>query len=177
MVKNANSRKRIKKPAREQRRWARLKASSIPFLKKVAFSQGTEVRVIDISRGGILLETEVRLCPQMKVQLKLVTSEGVVMIGGWVVHSSISSLTKVPKFQAGIAFEDPFPLLNDLPEDSQAATHPESQAGTSDPRQENDESPFLPIVGEFDESSSILTFIEPDIPGEGLLDRLKINEW
>jgi hypothetical protein len=172
-----NYRKDNKKLSTKKRRWTRLKISSVPFLKKVAFSQGTEVRAIDISRGGILLETEVRLCPQMKVQLKLVTSEGVIMIGGCVVRSSISSLTGVPKYQAAIAFENPFHLLGDLPDCSRAAADPESQPGASDPQQDNAQSSFLPIPGKFDESLSILTFIEQDIPGEGLLDRFGINEW
>jgi hypothetical protein len=177
MGKNANSRKENKRLARATRRWTRLKPASVTFLKKVAFSQGTEVRVIDISRGGMMLETEVRLCPQMKVQLKLVTSERVFMIGGCVVHSSISSLSGVPRFHAGIAFDDLFPLLDDVPDSYQEATHPESKAGADNRQQDNDENSFLPIVGEFDESTSVLTFIETDISGEGLLDRLGINEW
>jgi hypothetical protein len=168
--------KKKKNPDEERRRWPRLKPSAIPFLKGVSLSQGSEVQAIDISRGGMLLETEVRLRPQMKIHLKLVTSEGVIKIEGCVLRSSITSLTGTPKYQSAIAFEHPFHMLDDLSEESAAAL-PESQPEPGNKQPENTQPSFEPIVGAFDESSSILTFVAPDIPGTSLLDRFKMNDW
>lgn len=106
------------KPESERRQWPRLQASSVPFLKGVILGQGTEVQVIDISRGGLLLETEVRLPPQMKIHLKLITSDGVIKMVGSVLRSSISSLTGVPKYRSAVIFDHPFLMLDDLSEES-----------------------------------------------------------
>jgi len=45
------------------------------LLKGITFNQEIEVTAIDISRGGMLLGIEVRLAPQMKIHLKLATSD------------------------------------------------------------------------------------------------------
>lgn len=172
----AEFRKKKKISDEERRRWPRLKPSAIPFLKGVALSQGTEAQAIDISRGGMLLETEVRLRPQMKIHLKLVTSEGVVKIEGCVLRSSITSLNGVPKYQSAIAFENPFHMLDDLSEEHAAALS-ESPPEPGNPQQECNQPSFQPIVGQFDESASMLTFVTPDLPGANMLSRFKINDW
>jgi hypothetical protein len=176
MGKSTDFKKKKKKPDTDRRRWPRLNPSAIPFLKGVALSQGTEVQAIDISRGGMLLETEVRLRPQMKIHLKLVTSEGIIKIEGCVLRSSITSLTGVPKYRSAIAFEHPFHMLDDLSEESAAAI-PESQPEPGDILQESNQPSFQPIFGALDEGSSILTFVTPDIPGANLLERFKMNDW
>jgi hypothetical protein len=108
--------KRNKKDLLEanRRQYIRLKPAAVPFLKSVAFNQGFEAQVVNISRGGILLETDVRLRPQMKIFLKLVTTEGVIKMEGQIIRSSISSLNGVPRYQSAIAFEHPFHMLDDL---------------------------------------------------------------
>jgi hypothetical protein len=177
MDKTTDFKKKKKTPDEERRRWPRLKPSAIPFLKGVALSQGSEAQAIDISRGGMLLETEVRLRPQMKIHLKLVTSEGVIKIEGCVLRSSITSLTGTPKYQSAIAFEHPFHMLDDLSEESAAALPVETRPEPGNNPQENTQPSFEPIVGAFDESSSILTFVAPDISSASLLDRFKMNDW
>jgi len=163
-------------PDSDRRRWPRLKPSAVPFLKAVTLSQRTEVQAIDISRGGMLLETEVRLRPQMKIFLKLVTSEGIIKMEGSVIRSSITSLAGVPKYQSAIAFEHPFHMLDDLSEEP-AAVAAVPQPDSDNFLQTNEQPAFSPLSGEFDESSSVLTFVTPKPSVALLRDRLKTNDW
>ncbi|MBN1568503.1 MAG: PilZ domain-containing protein [Acidobacteria bacterium] len=179
---NSKSTKKNKKEHAEsnRRQWPRLGPEAVPFLKSVDFSQGSEVRVVNISRGGILLETEVRLRPQMKIFLKLVTTEGVVKMEGHVLRSSISSLKGTPRYQTAIAFVHPFHMLDDL---SAALKESEEENGLSS---ETNEPPILitdaevPVVqldsGDIiKEESPILTVVAQD--GISLQDMFKLNDW
>ena len=99
--------------------------SAVPFLKDV--HDGSEIQVVDISREGMLLETEARLRPRTKIQLKLATREGLIKINGCVQRSSIASLKGVPRYQTAIAFENPFRGLDDLSQDSETASVDEQE--------------------------------------------------
>jgi hypothetical protein len=164
----------------DQRRWPRLKPSSVPFLKSVSFNQGSEVQVIDISRGGMLLETEVRLRPEMTLHLKLLTSDGLIKLDGSVVRSSIVSLQGAPKYRSAIAFNHPFHMLDDLSEEpAEAAStevQPESSALAAS-AQGSDLPLSKPVMGQFDESSAVMTFVALDMPGSALADIFKRNDW
>jgi len=166
-------------PELERRRWPRLKPSSIPFLKEIHLSQGSEVQAIDISRGGMLLETEVRLRPQMRVHLKLVTSEGLIEIEGSVLRSSIASLQGIPRYRSAIVFSKPFHLLGEFAEEPGAKeTEPKPEVGTAPlVTKENGTPPGQPIPGKFDEGDATLTFFVQDFPGTSLLEMFKLNDW
>lgn len=170
MTKPLNTKKNKKDPEEEQRRWPRLKPSSVPFLKSVTFNQGTEVQVLNISRGGMLVETEVRLRPQIKVTLKMVTSDGLVKLQGVVLRSSIVSLEKGPRYQTAISFENPFHMLDDL------SAEPEFSLGQSP---KNDQAPALQTATDQPayEEETVLTFVAPDMPCSSLLKLFKTNDW
>jgi hypothetical protein len=169
--------KKVRIPDSERRRWPRLKPSSLPLLQKVALSQGTEVQAIDISRGGMLLETELRLRPLMKIHLKLVTSKGTIRVEGVVLRSMISSLSGGPKYRSAIAFEKPLNMLDELSDESAEAALSEFQPEPDSQQQEDSQVAPQPIIGAFDENTSILTFVEADMPGTNLLDRFGMNDW
>ena len=161
-----------------RRQYLRLKPSVVPFLKSVAFNHGLEAQVVNISRGGILLETEVRLRPQMKIFLKLVTTDGVIKMEGQIIRSSISSLNGVPRYQSAIAFEHPFHMLDDLStklEEQKQESQPESTTPsvidtTSDPL------PTELIIGSpLDRDSAILTVVAQE--GMSVQDMFKRNDW
>ena len=164
-----------------RRQWPRLRPESVPFLKSVDFSQGSEVRVVNISRGGILLETEVRLRPQMKIFLKLVTTEGVIKMEGTILRSSISSLNGPPRYQTAVSFLHPFHMLDDL-----SAAMAESAEKTGEPSSETIEPPIIDVDGEqpilqldsgstIIDESPILTVVAQD--GISLRDMFKLNDW
>ena len=108
-----------------RRQYLRLKPSAVPFLKSVVFNQGLEAQVVNISRGGILLETDERLKPQTEILLKLVTTYGVIRTEGLIIRSAISSLNRIPRYKSAIAFEQPFHMLDDLPAELEKANRRE----------------------------------------------------
>ena len=138
--------------------------------------------MVNISRGGILLETEVRLRPQMKIFLKLVTTEGVVKMEGHILRSSISSLQGTPRYQSAISFEHPFHMLDDLSADLE-----ESEEQTEELTSESTAPAMIDIGSNqplmppdpggsiFNEESAILTVVAQD--GVSLQDMFKLNDW
>ena len=151
----------------------------MPFLKNVDFNQGSEVRVIDISRGGVLLETEVRLRPQMKLTLKMVTTEGVIKMEGIILRSSITSLTGVPKYRSAICFRNPFHMLDDLTaalEEQKRELLAEEASPAA--RDISGDQPLMDPdngCGPNSEEPAILTVIAQD--GVSLQEVFKLNDW
>ena len=96
-----------------KRQYTRLNPENTPALKGITLSQGTKARVIDISRGGALIETDVRLCPQTKISFKVLMAQGDFRIAGSVLKSSIKSL-QGPIYQSAIVFENPLTILDEL---------------------------------------------------------------
>jgi len=170
-------RKRNKSSSESNRRqYPRLRPEAVPFLKSVNFSQGAEAEIINISRGGVLLETETRLRPQMKIVLKLVTSDGVIKMSGHILRSYISSLKKTPRYRSAIAFEHPFHMLDDL------SVEEETQVSQLDPSEtavagtDGDQPSAQPDPGGMiDEESAILTVVAQD--GISLQEMFKLNDW
>jgi len=124
----------------------------------------------------MLLESEVRLPPQMKIHLKLVTSDGVIKMDASVLRSSIASLTGVPRYRSAIVFEHPFHMLDDLSREAMPA--PESQPGrkTAASPQTEDSSP-QPIALDSSDETLDLTFFATELPESSFWDILKQNDW
>jgi hypothetical protein len=159
-----------------RRQYPRLKPSAVPFLKSIAFNQGFEAQVVNISRGGILLETEEPLRPQMKILLKLVTTDGVIKMEGRVLRSSISSLNGVPRYQSAVAFEHPFHMLDDL--SAELEEHKESQTESTAPSvidTANDQPSTIIPGSALDRDSAVLTVIAQD--GMSMKDMFELNDW
>jgi hypothetical protein len=159
-----------------RRQHPRLKPSCVPFLKSVIFNQGCEAQVVNISRGGILLKTEVRLRPQMKIFLKLVTSDGIITMEGHVLRSSISSLDGVPRYQSAISFEHPFNMLDDLSSELEEQKQ-ESQPKSTSVIDTTNDLPSMELIpgSKLDRDSAILTVIAQD--GISAQDMFKLNDW
>jgi hypothetical protein len=107
-------RKELDEALAAQRQYTRLSPENTPALKGIALTQGNTARVVDISRGGALIETDVRLCPQTKIGFKVLTEQGDVRITGSVLRSSIKSLKGAPIYQSAIVFEHPLTILDEL---------------------------------------------------------------
>ena len=97
-----------------KRQWKRLSPENMPALKGIALTQGNTARVVDISRGGALIETDVRLCPQTKIGFKILMEQGDFRITGSVLRSSIKSLKGTPIYQSAIVFENPLTVLDTI---------------------------------------------------------------
>ena len=171
--------KRIKKEfsGSDRRVSPRLKPSSVPFLANVSFNQGYDVEVVDISRGGMLLKTDVRLRPQTKIMLRLVTRGGVFKRTGCVLRSSIVSLNGSPVYQAAVAFEDPFPMLDSLMDNP--AEQPKKTASKDRADLIEDKSGLQDIVpdGEGTRVPAILTVVAKEECEASLRRSLTRNSW
>lgn len=103
--------KRDRSDSANKRQYIRLNPENAPFLKGISLSQGTTARVVDISCGGALIQTDVRLCPQTKVGFKILMTQGDFRVTGSVLRSSIKSL-QGPIYQSAIVFETPLDILD-----------------------------------------------------------------
>jgi len=172
--------KKRKSEESDRRRWPRLNPADVPFLKRVEFYQGSEVIIVNISRGGLLLETEARLRPDLKIMLKIVTTKGVLKMDGMILRSSIYSLNGVPRYRTAIAFKNPFDLLDDV------------KGASGEQVRENAEKSAVPgIFGEDNGDQlhrisskngdqkipTILTVIASDANGVCLQENFELNDW
>lgn len=165
----------------ERRDSQRLPPEAVPSLQSVCLSRGPEVQVINISRFGALLESEVRLPPRIRIFLRIVTTNGVIQLAGRVLRSEISGLKGVPRYQSAIAFEEPFRLLGkgcaDVA-DGPPAVSPESvpPAKAEIPANQYEAPPSL--AGNLGESAAILTLTAVAAhPGSDLHEMFGLNDW
>jgi hypothetical protein len=118
------------------RRWRRYDISAVPSIKGVRSNSGTRIRIVNISRGGALLQTNERTALRKMIQLNLETAEGTMQLGGLVLRSSVSFLKGMPHYQAAIVFDHPLQIFDELQR---------STAGTSQTRAlESPKSGMLP---------------------------------
>ena len=176
MVKDATPKKKKQRtPDIERRRWPRLQPSSVPFLKSVSLPHGIEVKVFNISQGGMLLETGVRLGPQIRIHLKILTTDGFIQVSGSVMRSYISSLVGGPTYRSAIAFDDPLRLPTDLVPEPKQDESMDFQQG-SDAQWDMQPDSQL-IVGELADKSGVLTIVIPGSSDTPLVKNLKQNDW
>jgi hypothetical protein len=74
----------------ERRTSPRVPASAVPQLKARLLA-GPDVRLVDLSRRGVLLETQTRLLPGSPIRLKFVADDATLVLKGSVVRSSVST--------------------------------------------------------------------------------------
>jgi hypothetical protein len=162
------------------RRWPRYNILEIPALKSVSSNTGAEMQVINISRGGALLESEMRMTPGTRVILKVVTIEGVIQIAGRVLRSSVCSLKGIPRYQSAVAFETPLHILDDLLEKRADASRPACSPSPSSGMSQRDSAQSLSIPvseGSMGGSGSILGVSASEARDEALREMLKLNDW
>jgi hypothetical protein len=149
-------------------------------LKSVEFNQGSQAEIVDISRGGLLLETEARLRPDLKIMFKLVTTKGVLKMDGTILRSSIFSLKGVPRYRTAIVFKQPFDLLDNIPDGSAKKTQ-EIQSENIDPEnlkeKEWDQSRQVNPESEAETNPAILTLVASDDQGICLQESFSLNDW
>lgn len=82
-------------------------------------ASGSDIKLIDLSRGGAQFECERRFLPNASVSLRLRTRDGEVLVTGRVVRSRIVRLASGGLgYLVGVAFAKPLP--NDLGEEAAA---------------------------------------------------------
>jgi len=95
----------------DRRKSPRFDSSAIPFLKSVHQVEGPEIKLINISRTGALIETQERITPESDIFLRLVTAETVYILKGRILRCYVYKIDSVLKYQGAIAFDKDFMIL------------------------------------------------------------------
>jgi hypothetical protein len=93
----------------DRRAHTRLSAHELRWLRTARFEHGPSVTLIDLSVGGVLLESDDRLCPGSTLALELVGSTQIVMPLR-VVRSQIARLRQGMLYRGACAFTRPLEL-------------------------------------------------------------------
>ena len=110
----------------ERRRWPRMPPSVIPSLKSTRLLVGTDVQLLNVSRGGVLLETEARMIPGTTICIRLVAADAVFVVRGRVTRSRASLMRGTALlYESAIEFDE---LLPTILNDAAAAARAESAA-------------------------------------------------
>jgi hypothetical protein len=90
----------------DKRQYPRVPAEAVPDLT-AQLGSDTDVRLIDISRGGALFECQTRLLPGSPVAMRLVTREGAHVVRGRVLRSRMVRLESGRLgYEAAVAFSE-----------------------------------------------------------------------
>jgi hypothetical protein len=113
----------------DRRRDVRLSGSTVPQLS-ARLLRGPEVRLVDISRRGALIETNTRLHPGRTLDLCFVTADAEVTLSGCVVRSTVSHVSGSQlKYRTALSFGEDNTLYSRLVEQHQSSEAPETTAG------------------------------------------------
>ena len=97
-------------PESNRRLHERLRASDLRWLKSARLKYGADIRVIDISAGGMLLETKKALAPDADVIVELTGPERPILIPSRVLRCRASSLGDILTYQGACAFKRPLSI-------------------------------------------------------------------
>ncbi len=93
-----------------RRVYRRLGARELEWLRAAHIKYGPQVRVIDVSAGGVALETKHALKPQSNVVFELTGTAGKLLVPAHVVRSQIVSLNGVALYRSACRFKRPIEL-------------------------------------------------------------------
>ena len=88
----------------------RRKANELEWLRGASVKYGAEVRVINISAGGLLLETEKALKPNSSVVLELTGPERPIVVPSKVLRCRVASLSDILTYEGACAFQRPLTI-------------------------------------------------------------------
>ena len=89
------------------RQWPRYSISDVSSIREIRSAAGSGIDVVDISRGGTLLQTPRRLVPGTRIQLNVETSEGDIPVAGLVLRASGFGPEGRTQYQAAVVFDRP----------------------------------------------------------------------
>jgi len=88
----------------------RLRASDLSWLRGARIKYGADVRILDISAGGMLLETSSQLAPDANVVVELLGPESPILVPSRVLRCRTASLGEILKYQGACAFRRPLTI-------------------------------------------------------------------
>jgi hypothetical protein len=94
---------------RDRRAHPRLSAHDLRWLRRARLKHGPSVTLIDLSVGGVLLETDDRLCPGLDLTLEIVGSHHVI-VPLRVIRAQIASLRDRTMYRGACEFSQPLAM-------------------------------------------------------------------
>jgi PilZ domain len=95
----------------ERRGHLRLSADDVRWLRSAKLKYGPEVRVIDISAGGILIETENVLQPDSSIVFELAGPTSTILVPSRVLRCTrVASFNAVARYQGACSFKRPLTI-------------------------------------------------------------------
>lgn len=94
----------------ERRGHLRLSQDDVRWLRSARLKYGPDVRVIDISAGGILVETESQLRPDTNIVFELSGPANTVLVPSKVLRCRVASFHEVMRYQGACAFKRPLEI-------------------------------------------------------------------
>ena len=97
-------------PGENRRIHERLRASDLRWLRGARIKYGADIRILDISAGGMLLETSSQLAPDANVVVELLGPESQILVPSRVLRCRTASLGEILKYQGACAFKRPLTI-------------------------------------------------------------------
>ena len=95
----------------------RFGVSDIPAFKSISLAEGPEVKLVNISRYGALIESRKRISTGPDISLQIAMAEKVHIIKGRIIHCCVHSpKNREVQYQTAIAFHRDFPILSAGPD-------------------------------------------------------------
>jgi len=88
----------------------RLRASEVRWLRGARIKYGADFRVLDISAGGMLVETSSQLSPDANIVVELLGPESPLLVPSRVVRCRMASLGEILKYQGACEFKRPLTI-------------------------------------------------------------------
>ena len=95
---------------RNRRAHRRLNAKDLEWLRTARVKYGPEVQLVDVSTGGLAMETPHRLPPESTIVFELAGPSGVVLVPARVLRSENVTIDGIPRYRSACAFKRPLEL-------------------------------------------------------------------
>lgn len=156
----------------DRRVWPRVPAAALRDISALLAS-GSNIRLIDLSRGGALFECGSRLLPGSTVAMRLVTPDGAFVVRGRVVRSRIVRLeTGGLGYQAAISFNE---TLKELADEGHAERASESTSPASEPEGATQGTASASTEAEMPDVITVTATVRQS--GDDLRDIFSGNDW
>jgi hypothetical protein len=107
-------------PVASWRKHSRHPASLLPSLR-ASILAGPDVQVVNVSRGGLLVEADVRLSPGSGVCLNVALGDQLYQVGGRICRVDAALANGKVKYRAGIALDEEMAIFDLSPDQASAA--------------------------------------------------------
>jgi hypothetical protein len=97
-------------PGENRRVHERLGASDLRWLRGARIKYGADIRILDISAGGMLLETSSQLAREANVVVELLGPESPILVPSRVLRCRTASLGEILTYQGACAFKRPLTI-------------------------------------------------------------------